>query len=79
MGLACCTFMRNDLNFMKINGSMSSRSTIFAIIDPTHLFNMDETEFSTSVALLAALTGYTIRSVYLFIPHVKCNHVWEVH
>jgi hypothetical protein len=51
---------------MKINGSMSSRSTIFAIIDPTHLFNMDETEFSTSVALLAALSGYTIWSTPVY-------------
>lgn len=34
---ASYTFMRNDLNFIKIKGSMSSRNTIFAIINPTHL------------------------------------------
>lgn len=34
---ASYTFMRNDLNLVKTKGSMSSRNTIFAIINPTHL------------------------------------------
>lgn len=33
--------MRNDLNFAKTKGSISSRITILAIMKPTHLYNRD--------------------------------------
>lgn len=33
----CYTFEKKDLNFVNINGSMSSCKTIFAIMNPTHL------------------------------------------
>lgn len=35
--MSCYTFEKKDLNFVNINGSMSSCKTIFAIMNPTHL------------------------------------------
>uniref|UniRef100_A0A9I9ED36 Uncharacterized protein n=1 Tax=Cucumis melo TaxID=3656 RepID=A0A9I9ED36_CUCME len=35
--MSCYTFVKKDLNFVNINGSMSSCKTIFAIMNPTHL------------------------------------------
>ena len=60
------TLVRNDLNSAKINGSMSSPSTIFAMINPTHLNRI------TLWALNNLMSGYTM-DIFL-VPHIKCNH-----
>lgn len=43
------TFEKNDLNFVNINGSMSSCNTIFAIMNPTHLHRTNEENINKTI------------------------------
>jgi hypothetical protein len=73
------TVVKKDLNFMNMEGSMSSRNTILAIMNPTHLkFIQEKCRIKVhwkEMQIFLCFSKYE-KTMHASprLPDIKCNH-----